>query len=96
MERLFRHGLFGLWLCLATTLSAAEPPGLPPVNINEADAAELADGLRGVGEARALAIIADREANGAFASVDDLTRVSGIGMATVEANRERMVVGSTD
>ena len=96
MKRFVMHAVLGLWLFLAPPLVAGQAPVLPPVNINEANAAELADGLQGVGQARALAIIADREANGAFASVDDLARVSGIGRATVEANRDRMVVGDTD
>lgn len=48
------------------------------VNINTATAAELTT-LPGVGEATAAEIIRDREANGAFASVEDLMRVSGIG-----------------
>ncbi len=96
MKRVLRSGLLGLTLGIATVLSAAESFVLPPININEADAAELADGLQGVGQTRALAIVADREANGAFTSVDDLTRVSGIGMATVDANRERIVVDPSD
>ncbi len=48
------------------------------VNINRADAAEL-DTLPGVGPSTAEKIIADREANGPFASVEDIKRVSGIG-----------------
>ena len=49
-----------------------------PVNINTADVATL-DELPGVGEATALAIVEDREANGPFTSPEDLMRVSGIG-----------------
>lgn len=48
------------------------------VNINLADAAQL-DDLPGIGQATAEKIIEDREANGPFASKDDLQRVSGIG-----------------
>lgn len=56
-------------------------PGTVPggkVNINAASAAEL-DALPGVGPATAEKIVADREANGPFASPEDLKRVSGIG-----------------
>ncbi len=62
------------------------------VNINTADAEAIAATLSGVGEARAAAIVEYREANGAFTSADDLTNVSGIGSATVESNRERILV----
>lgn len=48
------------------------------ININQADASEL-DALPGVGPSTAEKIIADREANGPFASVEDIKRVSGIG-----------------
>ncbi len=50
------------------------------VNINTASAAEL-DKLPGVGAATAAAIIAHRDKNGPFRSVDDLAKVSGIGEA---------------
>lgn len=48
------------------------------VNINTATLEEL-DALPGVGPATAQAIIDDREANGPFASEEDIMRVSGIG-----------------
>ena len=48
------------------------------VNINTASAAELQT-LSGIGPSRAQSIIDERTQNGAFASVDDLMRVSGIG-----------------
>ena len=48
------------------------------VNINTATAEEL-DELPGVGPATAQAIIDERESNGAFTSIEDLMRVSGIG-----------------
>lgn len=53
-----------------------------PININTADAALLEE-LPGIGPTRAAAIIQEREANGEFTDTDDLTRVSGIGNATV-------------
>ena len=48
------------------------------VNINTASAAELQT-LSGIGPSMARSIIDERTKNGAFASVDDLMRVSGIG-----------------
>ena len=48
------------------------------MNINTADVAALQT-LSGVGEATARAIVADRDKNGPFASLEDLMRVDGIG-----------------
>jgi competence protein ComEA len=58
-----------------------------PVNINTADAATLARELKGVGTARAEAIVAYRREHGPFRSVDELTLVKGIGPRVVEENR---------
>lgn len=60
----------------ATTPGAGSSPEL--VNINTASAAELQT-LSGIGPSMAQSIIDERTQNGAFASVDDLMRVSGIG-----------------
>lgn len=62
------------------------------VNINTADAATLAATLNGVGPAKAEAIVAYRSENGPFRSVDQLAEVRGIGLATVEKNRDLIVV----
>lgn len=59
-----------------TTLGAGSSSGL--VNINTASAAELQT-LSGIGPSMAQSIIDERTKNGAFSSVDDLMRVSGIG-----------------
>jgi competence protein ComEA len=56
------------------------PSRSSPVDINSATAEQL-DALPGIGPATAAAIIADRQANGPFRSVDDLGRVRGIGDA---------------
>ncbi|WP_165044209.1 ComEA family DNA-binding protein [Adlercreutzia sp. ZJ138] len=61
------------------------------VNLNSADVTEL-ESLPGIGEKTAQRIVDDREANGPFASVDDLTRVSGIGEKKLEAIREFVCV----
>jgi competence protein ComEA len=37
--------------------------------------------------------VAYRKANGVFRSIDQLAAVKGIGLATVERNRDRIVVG---
>lgn len=53
-------------------------PPFEPVDLNTADEAEL-DTLPGIGEALAGRIIAYREENGPFRSVEELLEVSGIG-----------------
>lgn len=79
--------LLALLLGLAPLGAAAQE--MAPINVNTADAELLAE-LPGIGPAKAAAIIEEREANGAFESAEELTRVSGIGDATV-ANLEDQV-----
>ncbi|EFX90556.1 DNA uptake protein [Actinobacillus ureae] len=62
------------------------------ININTATAAEIQDKLVGIGAKKAQAIVEYRTKNGAFGSLEQLTDVSGIGKATLEKNRERIVL----
>lgn len=68
-------------------------PALAAVNINTASQSEL-EMVRGVGPAKAKAIVQYREANGAFKSVDELDNVKGFGKATVEKLRSDLTVGA--
>lgn len=61
------------------------------ININTATAGELAT-LHGVGAKTAQAIVDYREMVGRFESVDDLTKVKGIGEKTLAKNRHRLTV----
>jgi len=61
------------------------------VNINKADANELTT-LPGIGEATAQKIVADRTENGAFKTIEDLKRVSGIGDKKFESIRDLICV----
>ncbi|MDX1634668.1 MAG: ComEA family DNA-binding protein [Marinobacter sp.] len=79
-----------LLFSLMTGFAQAEP-GEAAININTADQVTLAS-LDGVGESRAAAIIEYREANGPFASVQDLGQVSGIGEKTLAKNADRLTV----
>ena len=60
------------------------------LDINSADA--IAAALDGVGLTKAQEIVAYREMFGNFHSVEELADVKGIGPATVEKNRQRIVV----
>ncbi len=60
-----------------------------PVSLNGATLDQL-DELDGVGPATAAKIVAWREANGGFASVDDLGQVAGIGPKKLEALRPQV------
>jgi len=61
------------------------------VNINTASLKELCT-LSGIGEVKAQAIIAWREENGSFATIEDLMKVKGIGTKTLEKNKARLTV----
>ncbi|MGN6223038.1 ComEA family DNA-binding protein [Pseudoxanthomonas sp.] len=79
-----------LSLVLALSAHAADK-----VNINTADAATLQTVLIGIGQAKAEAIIEYRKTNGPFKSAEELAMVKGIGLKTVERNRERIELRSS-
>ncbi|HEM3931357.1 TPA: helix-hairpin-helix domain-containing protein [Streptococcus suis] len=78
----------------STTASSAisqEEKNNSLVNLNTATEADLQT-ISGIGAKRAADIIAYREANGGFKSVDDLNNVSGIGDKTMESIRPYVTV----
>lgn len=60
------------------------------ININKASASEIAQALNGIGEAKAEAIVAYREQNGPFKSLEDLGNVKGVGEKTLEKNASKI------
>lgn len=62
------------------------------LDLNTADAQTLQRDLSGIGKAKAEAIVAYREANGPFASVDELLEIKGIGNSLLERNRTKLMV----
>ncbi len=84
LKRLF------LSLVLVSGLVSADVPST--VNINTADAATLAEVLKGIGEVRAKEIVKWRSTNGNFTSVEQLAEVKGVGARVIEKNRERIVL----
>lgn len=86
----FLTGLVMAYLCLAAAVVSGEEA---LVNINTASVTELS-ALKGIGDAKAQVIIAHREKNGPFKSVDDLRQVNGIGDKLLAKLRPRITVGA--
>lgn len=87
--------MFNKFAAVALALALAVPGLLlaaTPVNINQADAAVIAKSLDGIGQSKAEAIVAWREAHGPFKKADDLKHVKGIGKATIERNRAAILL----
>lgn len=66
-------------------------PVFAAVNINTATQSEL-EVVKGLGPAKARAIISYREANGNFKHLDELDNVKGFGKASVEKLKEELSV----
>lgn len=76
-------------LAAALTMLLALPAmAATPVNVNKADATNIAKSLDGIGPSKARAIVAWREEHGPFKKLEDLTQIKGIGQSTLDRNRE--------
>lgn len=84
------HTLRALLLALICTFSI--PSFAAGIDINSATAEQISQEMKGVGPAKAQAIIEYRTLNGPFKSVEQLTEVKGIGPATVDKNRDLITV----
>jgi len=71
---------------------ATQVTQLVSVNINNADAQTLSEGLTGIGLTRAQDIVRYREMFGPFASIEELQEVKGVGPATIEKNRAVIIL----
>ena len=86
-----------LVLCLSSVAQANDLSGqlsgdVMTVNVNEADAASIANMLVGIGISRAQAIVDYRDQYGRFYSAQELTSVKGVGQSTVEKNLSRISI----
>lgn len=72
--------LIGILSILAVLIAF---PAVAAVNLNTATQSEL-EAIKGLGPAKAKAIIAYRDSKGGFKSVDDLDNVKGFGKATID------------
>ncbi|MDH5387898.1 MAG: helix-hairpin-helix domain-containing protein [Gammaproteobacteria bacterium] len=84
--KIIQSVLLSLLLSISVSVFAA------PVDINKADAATLSAELVGVGEKKAEAIVAYRDANGPFKSSAELMNVKGIAEATLKKNADNIII----
>ena len=77
-----------LFLMLASFLFAS-------VDINKANKKEL-ESLHGIGVKKAEKIIAFRNTDGCFQSIEDLSKVKGIGPKTIEKNRKNLTLSECE
>jgi competence protein ComEA len=88
-----------LWLLIAAPALAEsqicdsnpQPVAQVKVNLNTATVEMLSTQLKGIGKAKAAAIVEWRETNGQFASLEDLDEVKGIGAGVIEKNKEKII-----
>lgn len=76
---------------IATLLFAL--PAFAAVDLNSASQAEL-ETVKGIGPAKAKAILEYRKKNGNFRTIDDLDKVPGFGKATVDKVKKDISVGN--
>jgi len=89
MFRAIRYVVICLALALISVVAQAQM-----IDINTATATEL-ETLKGIGPAKAKAIVEYRTAHGAFQSVDDLAKVPGIGTKILGDIKDKVSVGGT-
>jgi competence protein ComEA len=91
--------IFSLFLMLSPFVyseTTETDANVETIDINTADAVNLARVLEGVGEKKAAAIVKFREENGLFKSPEDLIQVYGIGEKTVEKNKDKIMLSEPE
>ena len=82
----------GVWAKSAEKKAdAPQKASVSQVNINKATAEELTQ-LDGIGDKIAERIVKYREKNGKFEKKEDLMNVKGIGQATFDKNKDKIVL----
>ncbi len=81
-----------LYKSLLALLGLMVLPAFAAVNINTATQSEL-EVVKGLGPAKAKAIIMYREANGGFKHLDELDNVKGFGKASIDKLKGELSVG---
>ncbi len=102
---MFRRHLIPVFIVLVALAAVAAPPAAAsapapakssassahPIDINTADGAEF-ESVPGIGKSLSDRIIAFREKNGPFQSVDDLLKVQGIGEKSIQKLKPYLTV----
>ncbi len=83
--------LFATSLPVSAVTKAPAATAVQIVNLNAASATEL-QALPGIGQVTADRIVAYRTEHGAFARVEDLIQVKGVGDKTLEKIRSQLVL----
>jgi competence protein ComEA len=90
MQNTLKIAMVILLMALFSVMANAEP-----VNINTATAKEIAIAIKGVGIKKANAIVDYREKNGPFQTIDEITKVSGVGIKTLQQNQGNLTVDTS-
>ena len=89
--KLFHSLLLTTLLLFSSSVMSAQAQA-EKVNINTANAEQIAAALNGVGDNKAKAIVEYRTSHGKFKSLDALEHVDGIGAKTVEKNKDNIML----
>ncbi len=89
LSNTLKYLFFSLFISIAASSSVLAAP----VDVNSANADDLASALKGVGPKVASDIIAYRKEHGPFKSPEDLLNVKGFGPKTLERNKGDILVG---
>ncbi len=84
MNKIIKNAVFALTLIASLSAFAGKP-----VNVNKADATQLATSLEGIGSVKAKRIVEYREKfKISFKTLKDLEKINGIGEKTLQANAQ--------
>jgi competence protein ComEA len=82
------------YLLMLPAVGVADSVGMLPaeqaINLNQAEAAEIARVFNGIGQKRAQAIVDYREQHGPFTDIQQLARVDGISQRFVVRNAQAL------
>ena len=86
------HTLFFTLILLFSSSAMSAQSSIEKININTANAEQIATTMTGIGDNKAKAIVEYRNSHGKFKSLDDLENVDGVGLKTVEKNKDKITL----